>query len=760
MPAAKKLPAAAKPDAKGGKPNVTPKLAEPTPEAVIEGPPLPPFLPPTLADEATRDASRRVVKAAAGGKLEELVAALTAAPSAAGDALMAAVVGGHVKAAKVAILRGADPAAALSGSPLAPVHVAAAQGDAGILKELLATETLGGARAAQAPCAAGRTPLMYGAMNGRREIVLKLLGMAGDAAKAGAVDHAGRTAADYARLWKASNRKRVSEHDQWLSSLRKRAADIDATKTADPTLGKTMQPYAHFPFLSAHTQPPTRSRGEAALAAAADAMYRDSQVEMDDQEDGSLLTTTASVSRREMAVRWPAGSGYLTTAKNPNNPRVNLTLASVGASGLYGTGKRTGLTLMSTRRGSKAASITSSDSKSISVRSRNYAKFTAKSRRSSLTILTEPSLSIAMSSRFASTSTLSLPEPRLRSALDLKSIIASPVPPAAPPPMRGATALAVRALERTGRTGEAVALLDLAIRDNREQQLAATVVHMARQMGQTGLSPLMRASALSSSASAPNLNLQSSSVLGPADRRVGGWSSVVKSRPPPSPHATASVWLAGVNSVAPRLGAESSAFSASLPATVRTSWAHLYAGPHTAEDATEALGRSIGLKAASPPVWRDMLAQRWGGLGKTLESVGVRSEQALRVASNPVLPRDVLRAGTLLDSLDLGVKALGERLTSDLANTGSIGGAHDPYGYGLPSPRLHPTVTDETKKVAFGETQLSGVSVETYVRELIGIRAQLPRDKALGNSTGGVQALSDAIERAAATAAAARVSAE
>ena len=65
-------------------------------------------------------------------------------------------------------------------------------------------------------------------------------------------------------------------------------------------------------------------------------------------------------------------------------------------------------------------------------------------------------------------------------------------------------------------------------------------------------------------------------------------------------------------------------------------------------------------------------------------------------------------------------------------------GKPDPYGYGIPSPRLVPVSADDAHAVG------------AYVRELIGVRAQLPRDRAV--AIGDVRALSEAIERAAASA--------
>jgi hypothetical protein len=46
-------------------------------------------------------------------------------------------------------------------------------------------------------------------------------------------------------------------------------------------------------------------------------------------------------------------------------------------------------------------------------------------------------------------------------------------------------------------------------------------------------------------------------------------------------------------------------------------------------------------------------------------------------------------------------------------------GRPDPYGYGLPSPRLIPRSGDDAH------------GVRAYVAELVGLRAQLPRDKSL-----------------------------
>ena len=178
--------------------------------------PVPPFQPPRLGDEAARGAARVAVRAAAGGLLAELVAALDAAPAAAADALMAAVLGGHAKAARVALLRGADPAAPLPGAPLAPIHVAASQGDRALLRELLAQERLGGARAAGARCAAGRTPLMYAAMHGHRDVAFALLELDGGAACAPeAVDEGGDSAVDYARRCAAHARAHARTTSGW-----------------------------------------------------------------------------------------------------------------------------------------------------------------------------------------------------------------------------------------------------------------------------------------------------------------------------------------------------------------------------------------------------------------------------------------------------------------------------------------------------------------------------------------------------------------
>lgn len=191
---------APKPKAKPAAGKKTAIAAKPTEPAAPLIPDILPFSPPALASETTRAASRQAVLAAAGGQLATLAAALADFPGAVNDALMAAVLGGHAKTAQVALLSGADPASPLPGAPLAPIHVAASQGDVAVLRELLAAPILGGARAANACCSMGRTPLMYAAMNGQREAVSALLALeSGGSAAVGHVDVCGLSAADYAK---------------------------------------------------------------------------------------------------------------------------------------------------------------------------------------------------------------------------------------------------------------------------------------------------------------------------------------------------------------------------------------------------------------------------------------------------------------------------------------------------------------------------------------------------------------------------------
>lgn len=555
--------------------------------------------------------------------------------------------------------------------------------------------------------------------------------------------------------WEGAHRARLLEYGSWQHAALQRASRLDRGSAPDPTLGTLAQPYAHFPFLPTHAQPADlafTNAGRTAAAEAADAARRaverearqreqrrkvavaalesgtGAEKQAVESEGGSeaaegdvLFATTAGYARREMAVRWPAGSGYLSLGKGMPDGVAALaestevgvgqlsdlspqpsacSLAASAASAARRAQPRLVRAPMERRKAGSYTPTNIGSPKPAAARSvpsigaggaglgeaaesgggvgwgeedgRSDAGRSAASSRAS-------------SVRFASHSVLSLPQPALRANMTKESVLASPLPGTAPAVLSAESEMVLRTLERTGRVGEAVALLAAAIRTGREQRMAAAATQLARaelhsphSSAQAGSTPGLGGgspAATARSAFGSPLAGVASAQLGLAPAAGGapaggasptnlGWTSVVRARPLPEPRRTASTWLAGMRDIAPRGGAEASAFGAALPSEARSRWADGYDGPHAGPDAKDGFGRGIGLHAASPPVWQQLASPLRaasgdrpaqppgvGGLASVLHKQGITSESRLRVLANPVLPRDVLRAGDLLATL-------------------------------------------------------------------------------------------------------------
>jgi hypothetical protein len=210
----------------------------------------------------------------------------------------------------------------------------------------------------------------------------------------------------------------------------------------------------------------------------------------------------------------------------------------------------------------------------------------------------------------------------------------------------------IRLLERTGAISEAVALLEGAMASSRDARAA----NARAQRALMGLAPPGSAAAGARREGAPDARRSASTRPGGAPAAAAkpggggcGWTSVAKARPPPAPEHNATVALAGASAMAGSDGPCASAFGGSLPSLPRVRWAEGFDGPHREGDglltsaalAAALAGRGLGLAAQSPPVWAARAAAHAPATAAT-------TADTLRLGANPVLPRDVLRAGEVV----------------------------------------------------------------------------------------------------------------